>query len=59
MLTAATAGLDFDLGAGGFGDKLLPTVVAAKIERLSIAFGVKSSCLVDTHSTDGIFRRGF
>ena len=37
----------------------LPAVVAAKVERLSIAFGVESGCFVHVHSADGVFGRGF
>jgi hypothetical protein len=33
-------------------------MVAAKVERLSIAFGVESGCLVHGHSADGVFGHG-
>jgi hypothetical protein len=41
------------------GQKLLPAVVAAKVKRLSIAFGVESGCFVYGHSADGVFGHGF
>src|SRR5664279_4111417 len=47
------------LSAGGRGQKLLPAMVAAKVERLSIAFSVESGCFVHGHSADGVFGRGF
>jgi hypothetical protein len=34
-------------------------MVAAKVECLSIAFGVESGCFVHSHSADGIFGHGF
>jgi hypothetical protein len=34
-------------------------VVAAKVERLSVAFGMESGCFVYGHSTDGVFGHGF
>jgi hypothetical protein len=34
-------------------------MVAAKVERLSIAFGVESGCFVHGHSADGVFGHGF
>jgi len=58
-LSAAAAGVALWLSAGGRRQKLLPTVVAAKVERLSIAFGVESSRFVHGHSADGVFSRGF
>ena len=42
MLPTTAARLFLGVCAGGRGQKLLPTVVAAKVERLSIAFGVES-----------------
>jgi hypothetical protein len=47
------------LSTGGRGQKLLPTVVAAKVERFSIAFSLESGCFVHGHSTDGVFDHGF
>jgi hypothetical protein len=58
-LSTAASRLVLWLNTGGCGQKLLPTVVAAKIKRLSLAFGVQSSCLVHGHSADGVFGRGF
>lgn len=40
---------------GGRGQKRLPTMVTAKVEPLSIAFGVESGCFVHGHSADGVF----
>jgi hypothetical protein len=42
FLSAAASRLALRLRTGGCGQKLLPTVVAAKVERLSLAFGVES-----------------
>ncbi len=47
------------LGTSGRGQELLPTLVAAKVEGLSITFGVKSSCFVHGHPADGILGHGF
>ena len=41
-LSTAASRLAIRLRTGGRGQKLLPTVVAAKVERLSLAFGVES-----------------
>jgi hypothetical protein len=59
FLSAAASRLTFRLSTGGRGQKLLPTAVAAKVERLSIAFGVESGCFVHGHSTDRVFGHGF
>jgi hypothetical protein len=59
ILSTATSRLALRLGTGGRGQKLLTTVVAAKVERLSIAFGVESDCFVHGHSADGVFGLGF
>ena len=59
LLSTAASSLILGLSAGRHGQKLFPTVVAAKVERLSIAFGVKSGCFVHGHSADGIFGHGF
>jgi hypothetical protein len=59
MLSTAACRLGLWLDTEGCGQKLLPTVVAAKVERLSIAFGVESGCFVHGHSADGVFGRGF
>jgi hypothetical protein len=59
FLSTAASRLALRLGTGGRGQKLLPTVVAAKVERLSIAFGVESGGFVHGHSADGVFGHGF
>jgi len=61
MLPAAAARLTLRLGTGRRGQKLLPTVVAAKVECLSIAFGVECGGFVHGHAADGIdcFGSGF
>jgi hypothetical protein len=59
FLSTAASRLVLRLSTGGRGQKLLPTVVAAKVERLSIAFGVKSGCFVHGHSADKVFGHGF
>src|ERR1019366_1583533 len=59
LLSTAASRFSLRLGTGGRGQKLLPTMVAAKVERLSIAFGAESGCFVYGHSTDGIFSYGF
>jgi len=59
LASTAAPGLVLRLGAGGRGQKLLPTVVAAKVERLSIAFDVEGGCLVHGHSADRVFGLGF
>lgn len=59
LLSTATSRLVLRLSNGGRGQELLPTVVAAKVERLSIAFGVESGDFVHGHSTDGVFGHGF
>ena len=55
MLSATAARLFLGLCVGGRGQKLLPTVVAAKVEGLSIAFGMESGGFVHRHSADGVF----
>ena len=47
------------LGTGGRGQKLLPTMLAAKVERLPISFGMERGGFVHGHSADGVFGRGF
>jgi hypothetical protein len=59
FLSTATSRLALRLSTGGRGQKLLPTVVAAKVEGLSIAFGVENGCFVQGHSADGVFSHGF
>jgi hypothetical protein len=58
FFTAASR-LCLRLGTGGRGQKLLPTVVAAKVERLSIAFDVEGVRFIHGHSADGVFGHGF
>src|SRR5664280_1523324 len=58
-LSTAASRLALRLSTGGRGQKLLPAVVAAKVERLSIAFGVESGCFIHGHSADGVFGHGF
>jgi hypothetical protein len=59
LLSTAASRLALRLGTGGRGQKLLPAVVAAKVERLPIAFGVESGSFVHGHSADGVFGLGF
>jgi hypothetical protein len=59
MLSTAASRLGLWLNTGGCGQKLLSAVVAAKVERLSIAFGVESGCFVHRHAADGVFGHGF
>ena len=47
------------LRAGRRGQKRFPAVIAAKVERLSLVFGVESGCFVHGHAADGIFGHGF
>ena len=37
----------------------MPALIAAKIVRFSIAFGVRSGCFVHGHSADGVFGGSF
>lgn len=55
MLFAAASILVIHLGLRRFGQKLLQTVVAAKVERLSIAFGAERRCFIHGHPADGVF----
>ena len=59
VLSTAASRLFLRLGTGRRGQKLLPTLVATKVERLSIAFGVESGCFVHGHSADGVFGHRF
>ncbi|MGB3940307.1 MAG: hypothetical protein WBK96_02305 [Candidatus Manganitrophaceae bacterium] len=59
FLSTAASRLLLRLRAGWRRQKLFPTGVAAKVERLSIAFGVESSCCVHGHTADGVFGHGF
>jgi hypothetical protein len=58
FLSTATPRLALRLGTGGSGQELLATVVAAKVERLSIAFGVDGGCFIYSHAADGVFGHG-
>ena len=58
-LCTAASRLILGFRIGGCGQKLLPTVVAAKVERFSLAFGVESGGVVHGHSADGVFGHGF
>ena len=59
VLSTAASRLVGWLSTSGRGQKLLPAVVAAKVERLPTAFGMEGSCFVHVHSADGVFGRGF
>jgi hypothetical protein len=59
FLSATASRLFLRLATGGRGQKLLPTSLAAKVERLSLSFGVESGCCVHGHSADGVFGDGF
>jgi hypothetical protein len=59
MLPTTAARLFSGLSTGGCGQKLLPTVVAAKVECLSIALSVQGGGLVHGHAADGVFGHGF
>src|ERR1017187_9677791 len=59
FLSTAAPRLALRLSAGGHGQKLLATVVAAKVERLPIAFGVDGACFIHGHAADGVFGHGF
>jgi hypothetical protein len=53
VLSTAVSIHTLRLSSGGLRQKLLPTVVAAKVERLSIACGAESGCFVHSHSANG------
>jgi hypothetical protein len=57
-LSAAASRFPLRLGTGGRGQKRLPAAVAAKVEGLSVAFGVESGGFVHGHSTGGVSGRG-
>jgi hypothetical protein len=59
VLSTAASRLVVGLGASGRGQKLLPALVAAKVERLPAAFGMEGGRFVHVHSADGVFGRGF
>jgi hypothetical protein len=58
FLSTAAFRLVLSLSTGGREQNRLPTVVAAKVECLSVTFGVKSAGFVHGHSADGVFGRG-
>jgi hypothetical protein len=58
LLSTAASRFALRLSTGGLGQKLLPAVVAAKVERLSTAFGMDSSCFVHSHSAYRVFGLG-
>ena len=61
VLSTAASRPFLRLGTGRRVQKLSSTLLAAKVELLSISFGVESGCFVHGHSTDGVFgyRFGF
>ncbi len=59
MSPTTAARLFLGVGAGGRGQKLLPAVVAAKVERLAIALGVECGAFVHGHAADRVFGHGF
>ena len=59
LLSTAASRLALRRGIGRRGQKLLPTAVAAKVEPLSITFGVDSGGFVHGHAADGVSGHGF
>jgi hypothetical protein len=59
MLSAAASRLVVLLSTGGIQQKLLPAVIAAEVERLSIAFDVESGCFIHSHPANGVFGHDF
>jgi hypothetical protein len=61
ILSAAAFRRSLGLCVSGRRQKLLQTMVAAKVGGLSIAFGVESGGFVNGHAADGVsgFSRGF
>jgi hypothetical protein len=57
--TAAATGLVVRLGIVGRRQEFFPTVLAAKVEGFSIAFGVEGGGGIHGHSADGVFGFGF
>jgi hypothetical protein len=51
--TALSAAVRF--GGRVLGQKLLPTVFAAKVKRLATAVSMERRCFVHRHSADGVF----
>jgi hypothetical protein len=58
-LSTAASRLFLGLSGDGLREEFLPALVAAKVERLSITFGVESGYFVHSHSADGVFGHGF
>jgi hypothetical protein len=56
-MSAAAGSRILRVVTGGRGHERLSTVIAAKVKRLSVAFGVQSSRFVDGHPADGVFGR--
>jgi hypothetical protein len=59
VLSTAASRLVVWLSTSRRGQKLLPAVVAAKVESLPTAFGMEGGCFVHVHSADGVFGHGF
>jgi hypothetical protein len=57
--STTTSGLVVRLRAGGRGQKLFPAIITAKVERLSVAFGVEGGFFVHVHSAIGVLGHGF
>jgi hypothetical protein len=53
VLPTAASRLALRLGTGRQGQKFLPAVIAAKVERLPLAFDVESGRFVYGHTADG------
>jgi hypothetical protein len=59
MLSTAASSLSLKRRTGLRGQKLLPAVIAAEVERLSIAFDVESGCFIHGHPANRVFGHGF
>ncbi len=59
VLRIAMATPAVGLGGRRLGQKLLPAVLTAKVERLTVAFSVERRRFVHYHSADGVFGHGF
>lgn len=57
--TAAATGLVVRFGMVGRRQEFFPTVLAAKVEGFSIAFGMEGGGGIHGHSADGVFGFGF
>jgi hypothetical protein len=58
-LSAAASKIVVLLTTGWIQQKLLPTVIAAEVEHLSIPFGMESGCFVYCHPANGVFGHNF